>query len=346
MLCVTFPEGKSNTFKHIKLLSLSSASASYSTQSFLPFKSKVRTWDNNFHKRLWTLKQLPFALIVFRTAASPWVFGLGRCLRGISHDFWCFPTPSRLSAISSKVSSPSGSRQSFLKTSTSVLTFRSTLPTFCNHSAICYKLCSHFFIHQDPFLSSPRPLYSALAPSLSRNIPLRRGHNVSKSLIRSLIERLLTNSKLVWCFGCGSAALTLRLKTKVFAFDVSTFSLKCAMHNFASSVCNTSASFKRIPSNIFPLGSPLPNAICFECGIPSISLWRSVYYHLKLNGLSITSAVTFASYSRIIALSSFYGGQVWHILLSSNCIRINSRLYRYRTSIIVWALRKQFHNNW
>ncbi|MGP1916298.1 MAG: hypothetical protein ACTS6G_02590 [Candidatus Hodgkinia cicadicola] len=346
MLCVTLPEGKSNTFKYIKLLSLSHSAVSYSIQSFLPFKTKVQTWGNNFHKRLWTLKQQPSALIVFRTSASPWVFGLGRCLRSISHDFWCFPTPSRLSATSSKVSSLSGSRQSFLKTSTSVLTFRSTFPTFCNHSETCYKLCSHFFIHQNPFLSSPRPLFSAFVPSLSQIIPLRRGRNVSKSLIRSFIETLLTNSKLVWCFGCGSAALALHLKTEVFAFDVSIFSLKCAMHNFASSVRCASASFERIPFNGFPLGRPLPNAICFECGVPSISSWRSVYYHLKLNGLSVASAVTFASYSRVITLSSFYGGRVWHILLSSNCIRINSRLYRYRTSIIVWALRKHFHNIW
>lgn len=347
MLCISFPEGKSDTFKHIKLLSLSRFIFSYSPNPFLPFRFKSHTWDNVFHKHLWAFKKLSVPLITFRGSASPWLLSLGRPLRCFPHDFWCLPTPSHVSKLIAKVGHPLSPMKSLLKTPMSTMNLRSNNPAFCIHSSTCYKLCSHVPTPQTPFLTTQRPLFSASVIPFSSNLPnLRRSTNTSKAPVRRFIESLLANMRSVWCFGCGCASLPLSLKGEVFAIDITAFNAKCVMHNINASSHLPNVSFVRAPCEAFPIIQRLPNAICFECGIPSMLAWRLTYCHLKLNGLSVVLFVTLASLSRVVALSSVYGGRVWHILLSSTCVRINSRLYRYRSSVLVWVVRKQIHNAW
>ncbi|MFP3037500.1 MAG: hypothetical protein ACKER6_00075 [Candidatus Hodgkinia cicadicola] len=169
---------------------------------------------------------------------------------------------------------------------------------------------------------------------------------VSKSFIRCFLENLLSQFRYVWCLGCGSGGLALRLKTDVLAVDLSPFNLKCAIHNFTTLPSQATLSINLISTDSDLFGYRLPDAVCFESGLPSFSLWRLVYSHIKLNGISVVVSVTYASYLRIGLLSSQYGGKIWHIIMSANTVRVNSRLYHYRTSVVIWMVRKCDYNCW
>ncbi len=345
---------KFNVFYYIKIFSLCKSIVGFSSDfCFIPFKGKYFNWNNKLCIITRIIKNINIGLIVISVNSTSWYKGIGKVFKLLKHDFYCLSMPSHARKLLNRTGLiiSKGVYTSVGKSISSIN--NSSLTRYCLVNNRFFKLCMHSEMTISEYCLLGNPLNTTLT---TNKIPcignIGRHYNHSKQFVKSIVLDLLktgkTNGKTFWDIGSGCGGIGLEYKICnnycVICMEMNLSKLKTCFHNYKVlnyrvNICNGLFKDKLI-------GNKIPNRVYIGCGIKNLWQWRLVFSHIKNNGLIVLTAVTNSSYVKIGILSSIYKSKLFSLVISKTVLKLNNKLYRTYSMVLICVIDKTQFNNW
>ncbi len=343
---------KNQLFKYIKIISMSRLIIGYKTCSFIPFKNKSHTWKNKLYIIIYAIKHEYHNIIIISINSSTWFKGLGKAL-AFKNNFYCLYHPTHVKVLINKIGLI-GYENSFTTkiSNTPILDNNYNLNYYCFTFSKCFKVCKHCILNTTEYISTKHYLYVTLLShdicKTKQNNIIRYCNNHSKQIIRTTILSILIGKGTLWDIGSGYGRTALESKilfnNYTVCIEYNSSKIKSLVHNFITTGYNS--DFYDTEFNNAIISSKLPNKVIISCGLKKLWHWRFIYVHIKTNGLVILTVISNITYTNIGILICIYKAKLFSLIISKMVLRLNNRIYRTYSTILICIVKKDVLNHW